>query len=173
MCIFTNGTKSQAAVRQARNLLQQYPTPEALANAKYDDVESFFAHLGRSTRAQWLIELAKVWLVDPPQTHKLQKKRSGKSTLSSEIAHLKGVGVFAIDTWRIFCKDDLYKKAGIRIETPEWKKVLPANEGLAAYLRNRWRKEGFDWDPSDGTLQERGSEVQVLVEESHQQNKNN
>ena len=154
MCIFLNRTQKQNAVRQARILLQQYPTPEALAKADCDDIKLFFTQVGLPKRAEWLVELAKTWCTDPPQANKLHKKGAGRS----EVSHLKGVGNFAIDTWRIFCKDDLYKEAGSRLKTPEWKKVLPSNEGLKTYLRDMWDKEGFDWDPRDGALRKRGSQ---------------
>lgn len=150
-CVFLN-TKWEAAIPQAQKLLQQYPTAEILAKAQYHDIQPFFAHLGFFRRANWLIKLAEIWLVCPPQTDKLHTKR-GRSTFRSEIAHLQGVGSFANDAWRIFCKDDLYIRAGCRIETPEWKRVAPNNERLIAYLRHRWHKEGFVWDQSTGTSQ--------------------
>ena len=155
-CIFLN-TKRQAAISEAQNLLQQYPTPETLAKAQYHDIQPFFAHLGVFRRAHWLIKLANVWLVCPPQTNKLHTKRGGKSTFTSEVAHLQGVGTFANNAWRIFCKDDLYIRAGYPIAIPEWKKVLPTDEGLVAYLHNRWDKEGFTWDESTGVSQKRGA----------------
>ncbi len=158
-CVFLN-TKWEAAIPQAQKLLQQYPTPETLAKAQYHDIQPFFAHLGYFKRANWLIKLAEIWLVCPPQPDKLHTKR-GRSTLRSEIAHLQGVGSFANDAWRIFCKDDLYIRAGTRIETPEWKRVVPNNERLKAYLRHRWHKEGFVWDQSTGTSQS----VRLLEEE--------
>ena len=155
-CIFLN-TKRQAAISEAQNLLQQYPTPETLAKAQYHDIQPFFAHLGFFQRAHWLIKLANVWLVCPPQTNKLHTKRGGKSTFRSEVAHLQGIGTFANNAWRIFCKDDLYIRAGYPIAIPEWKKVLPTDEGLIAYLHNRWDKEGFTWDESTGDSQKRGA----------------
>ena len=133
-------------------MLQGYPTPETLARAQYNDIQPYFAHLGLFRRADWLIKLAKAWLVDPPQPDKLKKKRG----LESEVAHLPGVGTFASDAWRIFCKDDLYTRAGFQTKLFEWKKVLPTNEGLIAYLWDRWNGEGFDWDPSTGHSQKRG-----------------
>lgn len=150
-CVFLN-TEWEAAIPQAQNLLQQYPTPETLAKAQYHDIQPFFAHLGFFKRAKWLIKLAESWLLCPPQTDKLYTKR-GRPTFKSEIAHLQGVGSFANDAWRIFCKDDLYTRAGFRIETPEWKRVAPNNKRLIAYLRHRWDKEGIVWDQGAGTSQ--------------------
>ena len=118
-------------------------------------MQPFFAHLGLFQRAKWLIKLAEVWLERPPQAKKLYRKRAGKPAFTSEVAHLQGVGHFANDAWRIFCKDDMYLQAGYSITLPEWKTVLPTDEGLIAYLRDRWDKEGFIWDAKTGHSQKR------------------
>ena len=142
---------------QAQELLQKYPTPERLADAHYREIQPFFKNLGFFRRADWLIELAKTWLVRPPQANKKFKKSRG--TFESEVAHLKGVGAFANNVWRVFCKDNLYKAAGHSVTTPEWKKVLPANRGLISYLQDRWGKEGFTWDEKTGDIRERNAEL--------------
>lgn len=74
-----------------------------------------------------------------------------------EIAHLAGVGPYAIDSWRIFCRDKLRgladgyngEGAGADFE-PEWKRVLPMDKELRAYLRWKWLQEGWDWNPTTG-----------------------
>jgi len=33
---------------------------------------------------------------------------------------------------------------------PEWTRVLPLDKELRAFLRWRWLKEGFEWDPLSG-----------------------
>ncbi|KAF3768889.1 putative 5-Methylcytosine G/T mismatch-specific DNA glycosylase [Cryphonectria parasitica EP155] len=73
-----------------------------------------------------------------------------------EIGHLT-FGRYAIDSWRIFCRDVLlgraedWKGAG-RGPTfqPEWMRVLPEDKELRAYLRWMWMKEGWWWDPHTG-----------------------
>ena len=89
--------------------------------------------------------------------NKLYTKRRGKSSFRSEVAHLTGIGPFANDAWRIFCKDDLYIRAGCSVAIPEWKKVLPTDDGLVAYLHKQWSKEGFVWDQNTGDSQKRGA----------------
>ena len=68
---------------------------------------------------QWVIDLAKGWLSQPPKAGVVHRKSSNrKATVQSEVAHLKGIGRYASDAWRIFCKDELYRQAGIAVGTP-------------------------------------------------------
>lgn len=73
-----------------------------------------------------------------------------------EIGHLTE-GKYALDSWRIFCRDVLLGRAngwngeGARPEfQPEWCRVRPADKELRAYLRWMWMREGFEWDPVTG-----------------------
>ena len=82
-----------------------------------------------------------------------------------EVAHLPGVGAYGLDSWRIFCRDGLrgfefeekVKKSGqkkrgkevVEFE-PEWKRVIPLDKELRAYLRWRWLQEGWVWNPITG-----------------------
>jgi methyl-CpG-binding domain protein 4 len=73
-----------------------------------------------------------------------------------EIGHMTQ-GPYAIDSWRIFCRDELRCVArGWNGEgaaegfQPEWMRVLPEDKELRAYLRWMWLKEGFEWDPFTG-----------------------
>lgn len=54
---------------------------------------------------------------------------------------------YVSDAWRIFCRDIMYEKAGMRVMESEWKAVKPKDKELRSYLRWRWYKEGYDWDP--------------------------
>lgn len=81
-----------------------------------------------------------------------------------EIAHLPGLGAYALDSWRIFCRDQLRGQAQDRkgegsVEgfEPEWKRVLPKDKELRAYLTWMWLKEGWVWNPVTG-VQEKASE---------------
>lgn len=75
-----------------------------------------------------------------------------------EIAHLPGVGAYAIDSWRIFCRNKLGSLAsdwkGKSAESedfePEWKHILPMDKELQAYLMWMWLKEGWVWDRETG-----------------------
>jgi methyl-CpG-binding domain protein 4 len=51
---------------------------------------------------------------------------------------LKGVGQYASDAWRIFCKDDLYRQAGFPMGAPEWTKIRPQDKELRAYIE--WKR---------------------------------
>lgn len=74
-----------------------------------------------------------------------------------EIGHIVK-GPYALDSWRIFCRDVLrglatgWNGEGSHEEgfQPEWMRVLPTDKELRAYLRWMWLKEGFDWDPVTG-----------------------
>ncbi|OBT40500.1 hypothetical protein VE00_07871 [Pseudogymnoascus sp. WSF 3629] len=160
VCIFLNKTKGDRAIPAARSLLLQYPKPEILANASYDEIKIYFRDLGLLRRAWWLIELSKIWLIDPPQAGKIRNKMWGGSIQAeSEVAHLKGVGLYASDAWRIFCKDNMYEKAGMKVMESEWKIVKPKDKELRSYLTWRWAKEGYDWDPETGVATERSLET--------------
>ncbi len=82
-----------------------------------------------------------------------------------EVGHLAGLGSYAIDSWRIFCRDelrglpaglsdrgDLLRDPAAKAEelAKEWTRVLPLDKELRAYLRWRWLRVGFEWDPVSG-----------------------
>ncbi|KAL6698554.1 hypothetical protein J3F84DRAFT_393272 [Trichoderma pleuroticola] len=71
-----------------------------------------------------------------------------------EIGHMTQ-GKYAIDSWRIFCRDELLGRAqdwngkGREGEfQPEWMRVKPADKELRACLRWMWMREGWEWDPT-------------------------
>ncbi|KAF7546361.1 hypothetical protein G7Z17_g8491 [Cylindrodendrum hubeiense] len=73
-----------------------------------------------------------------------------------EIGHLTK-GKYSIDSWRIFCRDQLLGRAedwngkGREPEfQPEWMRVMPADKELRAYLRWMWMREGWEWEPASG-----------------------
>jgi hypothetical protein len=73
-----------------------------------------------------------------------------------EIGHLTK-GPYAIDSWRIFCRDELRGLAkgwnGDGAEEgfqPEWMRVLPNDKELRAFLRWCWLREGWVWDAETG-----------------------
>lgn len=96
-----------------------------------------------------------------------------RTRVAWEIAHLPGIGAYAIDSWRIFCRDRLryYHEEAETAETdsfnttftkhksrgrgannyePEWKRVLPHDKELRAYLSWKWLKEGWVWNCENG-----------------------
>ena len=164
-------------------LVTRYPTPQALAEANFEDVVGFFQHLGlQNQRAKKCIALAKAWLTHPPEKGKRYRRlhypnrNDGKdiplddgpvpdedARVAWEVGHLPGIGAYAIDSWRIFCRDRL---RGLPTGLPnmshmtehgkeeemrgEWTRVLPSDKELRAYLRWRWLRVGWIWDPIAG-----------------------
>ncbi|KAB5580541.1 hypothetical protein GE09DRAFT_1082613 [Coniochaeta sp. 2T2.1] len=117
------------------------------------------------------------------ETPKKKKRRKSKLPSSEwEIGHLTQ-GRYAIDSWRIFCRDIFLGKSdnwmgrsqdwtGETVEEeeqmdfePEWKRVLPEDKELRACLRWMWMREGFEWDPVTGRRGPLREEMRLAVEE--------
>ncbi|KAJ9645129.1 hypothetical protein H2199_003133 [Coniosporium tulheliwenetii] len=177
-----NKTKGTAAIPVFHSLISTYPTPSALAQASTADVAARIRHLGlQNNRAETLVEFAKTWLAAPPARGKRYKTlhypyRSAGAGIKAteilddddtrlgawEVAHLPGCGPYAMDSWRIFCRDVLRGVAqgwdGEGAEggfEPEWKRVLPKDKELRAFLRWMWLREGWAWDPGTGRRRSR------------------
>ena len=178
--IFLNKTRGSVAMPVFYELMERYPTPKDLAVANQQDVTHVIQHLGlQNQRAATCINLAKAWLERPPEKGKryrvlhYPRKDDGKDikpgeTIDEEdvrtaweVGQLPGVGTYAIDSWRIFCRDEL---RGLPFGHPEeltaqteeielqkeWTRVLPTDKELRAYLRWRWLRLGWEWDPLTG-----------------------
>lgn len=65
---------------------------------------------------------------------------------------MPGVGAYALDSWRIFCRDEFCgRKEGE--EEEEWRRVVPKDKELRAYCRRLWAKEGVSWEEEgDGLM---------------------
>ncbi|MCJ1469124.1 hypothetical protein MMC07_007757 [Pseudocyphellaria aurata] len=183
--IFLNKTRGSVAMPVFYDLISRLPTPADLAAAKHEDIVYVFQHLGlQNTRATKCIKLAKTWLESPPVKGKRYRrlhypnKDDGKDInvnegpisdederVAWEVGHLAGIGSYAIDSWRIFCRDELRglptglpnrdemeRDPAVReVElSKEWTRVLPSDKELRAYLKWRWLRLGFDWDPLSG-----------------------
>lgn len=81
----------------------------------------------------------------------------GEGENAWEIAHLPGVGPYALDSFRIFHRDEMRGLAKDWLGSgaaegfePEWKRVLPLDKELKAYLKWMWLKEGWEWDWTTG-----------------------
>jgi hypothetical protein len=88
-----------------------------------------------------------------------------------EIGHLTK-GKYALDSWRIFCRDELLGRAadwnGLGREgefQPEWMRVRPDDKELRAYLRWMWMREGWEWDPHTGEKRVLRYELRLAVNE--------
>jgi hypothetical protein len=139
ICIFLNKTPGERAIPAARRFLLHFPDADHLARAKYEETVLFFKSLGLLRRAAWVIDLAKGWLSQPPKAGVVyEKSYKGNVTVKSEVAHLKGIGRYASDAWRIFCKDELYRQAGFPVGAPEWTNIRPEDKELRAYIK--WKR---------------------------------
>ncbi|KAL2212735.1 hypothetical protein CC79DRAFT_1318655 [Sarocladium strictum] len=88
-----------------------------------------------------------------------------------EIGHLTK-GKYALDSWRIFCRDELLGRAadwnghGREGEfQPEWMRVRPDDKELRACLRWMWMREGWEWDPRTGERTLLREELRCAVNE--------
>ncbi|KAI9695678.1 MAG: hypothetical protein M1836_006130 [Candelina mexicana] len=190
---FLNRTKGVHAIPVFYELLERYPTPEDLASANEAEVANIVRHLGlQNIRAKRYIALAKMWVTDPPVKGRRHRRLhypnlgDGKNIkptetvddaderVAWETAHLPTAGPYALDSWRIFCRDVLRGVAqgwngegvemphseglkseeesemGVEEFEPEWKRVVPMDKELRAFLRWMWLKEGWEWDPLTG-----------------------
>ncbi|KAL4869225.1 hypothetical protein BDV12DRAFT_85255 [Aspergillus spectabilis] len=157
-----------------------------MAAADPADLTDMIRCLGfQNQRAKKCIALAQTWLDCPPCRGKRYRKlnypcksdgrdvKPGESIEDSdqriawEIAHLPGIGAYALDSWRIFCRDELrdlaedWKGSGATTPEfiPEWKSVLPQDKELRAYLTWMWLKEGCVWDRESGNKTQASGKV--------------
>jgi hypothetical protein len=167
--ILWNQTTAKAARPVLFKLLSEYPTPECLAKADVNNVVEMLRCLGlQNRRGERLVKLAQVWVDAPPcPTRRYGKRRyphvddnldirDGQLLDPDdvcpgwEIAHLPGIGQYALDSYRIFFRDALRGvREGDGVE-PEWKRVMPLDKDLQPYLQWRWAQEGWRWDPDTG-----------------------
>lgn len=138
-CIFLNKTTNGQARPRLQSFLAQYPSAASLQDATSADILPYFKHLGLYRRADWILELADMLHRDPPQHGVLRRKVNGYDNPVSEVAHLRGIGHYGSDAWRIFCKEQFYAEAGITV-TDEWRRVTPSDKVLKRYIRRRRRE---------------------------------
>ncbi|KAL8768290.1 MAG: hypothetical protein Q9209_005429 [Squamulea sp. 1 TL-2023] len=189
--IFLNKTRGAVAMPVFYNFITRFPSPSVLAEADLPEVVGFFQNLGlQNQRAKKCIALAKAWLEHPPAKGRRWRRLhypnlgDGKDIKSSEepiadevkdprvaweVGHFPGIGAYGIDSWRIFCRDELRglgsaalpelpedddKESRKRTEDEElqreWTRVLPLDKELRAYLRWRWLRLGWAWDTKTG-----------------------
>lgn len=216
-------TPGRVAIPVFRQLMERYPTPEALAAANPVDIEAMMHHLGLSNqRTETIQKYARIWLERPPckdvrygvknypqkgdgkdvragevfgpedvggekdltikggspdnydsskENDTLAKTKARGFGTSWEIGHLTS-GRYALDSWRIFCRDVLLGRAedwkGQGRDPsfqPEWMRVLPEDKELRACLRWMWMREGWEWDAKTGEKVPLGEEMRVAVDE--------
>ncbi|KAH6671039.1 DNA glycosylase [Halenospora varia] len=184
-------THGKHAIPVFFELIEKFPTPESLVAADKEDILPIIRHLGlQNQRAATYQMYAKIWLETPPVLGKrylvrgYPSKESGRDIKKNEVitdddpreawemGHMTQ-GPYALDSWRIFCRDILRGKAsGWNGENateegfqPEWMRVLPEDKELRAYLRWMWLKEGFEWDPWTGEKDVASKELLVAAGE--------
>jgi hypothetical protein len=200
--IFLNRTRGPVAIPVLFKLFDLYPSIEDMASANHEDVVAIIRGLGfQNQRATKFIALARRWLESPPERGKRYRKlnyplkKDGADIapdeivpdedecgdderqqcdrrVAWEIAHLPGVGAYAIDSWRIFCRDHLrYNPSPSSTKSdekacyePEWKRVLPQDKELRAYLSWKWLQEGWLWNCENGTRQKADAEMMKRAE---------
>lgn len=174
--IFLNRTRGEQAMPVFFQLMEQYPTVDDLAAANVEDVVEIIRRLGfQNQRARKCIEMAKTWFRGAPEKGKRYRKLNypvkgdGRDVSADEvvededirvaweISYLPGLGPYSHDSWRIFCRDRLrglsnsWNGEGAANEfEPEWKRVLPTDKELRAYLTWMWLKEGWHWNKDTG-----------------------
>jgi methyl-CpG-binding domain protein 4 len=151
--ILWNQTRGESARPVLFTLLAKYPTPKDLSVASLDDLTEMLQPLGlHNIRALRLIALANAWLAAPPCKERRYRKMhypvkgSGKDIKPGEIlgleddregweiAHLPGVGGYALDSYRIFYRDILRGVEGTNRVEPEWRRVRAEDKDLKVYL---------------------------------------
>ncbi|KAI8943062.1 hypothetical protein NX059_001098 [Plenodomus lindquistii] len=164
--ILWNQTRGQTARPILFKLLSTYPSPTELALAPLPHLTTILQPIGLHVlRAKRLIALATAWLAAPPckerRYRRLHYPNKGDGVdvkpgevlgldderQGWEIAHLPGMGPYALDSFRIFYRDRLRGvDEGVGGVEPEWKRVRPTDKELLPYLRWRWEGEGEGGD---------------------------
>lgn len=187
--IFLNKTPGERAMPVCYELLSHHPTPEALSNAVVEDITAIIRHLGfQNQRARKVVGLAKSWVErEPARGVRYRKlnypvKGDGRDIkedepiyddderVAWEISHLPGLGPYSHDSWRMFCRDILrglatgWNGEGAAEDfEPEWKRVLPKDKELRAWMTWMWMKEGFVWNCETGKRTRASEELMELA----------
>ncbi|KAK7951476.1 methyl-CpG-binding domain-containing protein 4 [Apiospora aurea] len=175
-------TSGKAAIPVFRRLMDKFPSPGALAEARASEISAMIKHLGLSVvRTAQIQKFARIWLEKgPAKGVRYGVKNYPRAGDGSEIRAGEEVsprstttrGAYAIDSWRIFCRDVLlgraqdWKGKGREGEfQPEWMRVLPQDKELRAYLRWMWMLEGWAWEPATGDKEVLSEQLRSAVNE--------
>ncbi|USP78094.1 hypothetical protein yc1106_05368 [Curvularia clavata] len=156
--ILWNQTRGDMARPVLFQLLSAYPSPDELSAAPLPELINMLQPIGlHRIRATRLIALAEAWLAAPPCKERRYRRlhypnhgcgadvKPGEvlgpddEREGWEIAHLPGMGAYALDSYRIFYRDRLRGVEGLNGIEPEWKRVIPTDKELKPYLK--WRRE--------------------------------
>ncbi|KXH60086.1 methyl-CpG binding domain-containing protein 4 [Colletotrichum salicis] len=193
-------TAGTLAIPTFYKVKERFPTPEALADPEATPtIMSMIRHLGLSVvRTAAIQRYARVWLEKPPTGGVVYRvKNYDKRDIEASVLRLDGdagqgspelptnedtddawemghftQGKYALDSWRIFCRDDLLGRAqdwngkgAAPNFQPEWMRVRPDDKELRACLRWMWMREGWEWDPVTGEKTVLRDEMRRAVDE--------
>ncbi|KAG6331268.1 hypothetical protein ID866_7820 [Astraeus odoratus] len=118
--------------------------------APFNELVELLRPLGLySKRAKWLKEISQLYIDDPPrylatlppgelssnaaplETQARRRTRSLYKYPYTPISHFPGVGPYALDCFRIFCRSSLEP-------CEEWKQVMPTDKELVRYVQWKW-----------------------------------
>ncbi|KAK1989810.1 methyl-CpG binding domain-containing protein 4 [Colletotrichum falcatum] len=177
-------TAGTLAIPAFYKVKERFPTPAALADPEATTtIVGMIHHLGLSVvRTAAIQRYARVWLEKPPTAGVVYRvKNYDKRDVEPgtprpdgdedspeppagctdegeawEMGHFTQ-GKYALDSWRIFCRDELLGRASdwngrgaAPNFQPEWMRVRPDDKELRACLRWMWMREGWEWDPATG-----------------------
>jgi methyl-CpG-binding domain protein 4 len=156
--ILWNQTRGQMARLVLFKILVAYPSPLELSTAPLKDLTAMLQPIGlHRIRAARLVALAEAWLSAPPCKERRYRRlhypdrgcgadvKPGEvlgpddEREGWEIAHLPGMGAYALDSYRIFYRDRLRDIEPTSDVEPEWKRVVPTDKELIPYLK--WKRE--------------------------------
>jgi len=189
--IFLNKTPGERAMPIFYHLMARYPTPTDLANAQVSDITAIIYGLGfQNQRARKCVAMAQTWIERPPEPGKRYRKHNyplkgdsrdvkadeviddSDERVAWEISHLPGLGPYSHDSWRMFCRDELRGLAkdwnGLSAKDPttfepEWKRVVPLDKELRAWLTWMWLKEGWVWNKETGKRTKASDELMLTA----------
>jgi hypothetical protein len=137
VCIFLNRTRGEVAEPYIDSFFRDYPTVRSVRDAEPQKLlQRYFQSLGMHRRAWWIVDLAREFLEDPPMPMVLRCKVGEFDSHLSEVAHLPGVGEYASDAWRLFCRKDFYAANDICI-TEQWRSLRPNDRILYRYVQRK------------------------------------
>jgi methyl-CpG-binding domain protein 4 len=158
--ILWNQTRGQMARPVLFEILAAYPSPLELSTAPLEGLTAMLQPIGlHRIRAARLKALAEVWLAAPPCKERRYRRLHYPSRGCGmdvkpgdvlepvderegwEIAHLPGMGAYALDSYRIFYRDRLRGVENEEGIEAEWKRVVPTDKELKPYLKWRWEEE--------------------------------
>lgn len=169
--ILWNQTRGAQARPVLAHLLTQYPDPAALADAAQPALAALLHPIGlHNIRAARLIAFARAWVARPPCRERRYRrvgypvKGCGLDVKPGEVlgeederegwevAHLPGMGPYALDSYRIFGRDRLrgLEEDAVRRGEEEWRSVVPLDKDLRRYLAWRWSEERWEWNMLTG-----------------------